>query len=371
MWIIVLLLILVYTAFLSFLAAGIIKLYQENKNYQPPKTPAHVDVVIPFRDEANNLQKLLHDLLNQTSPTSLFHISFIDDHSTDGGDKIINETIKKHHLNATLLHLPPDKIGKKEAILTGLENSNYEYVLTTDADCSLSPNWIKSMITHIVYENADLLLAPVIHTGKSVVGRLQSVESLSLLAVTMGTAGLGIPVLSNAANMSISRTTLNGLQDPFKTNISSGDDIFLMEALKSGKNQIAFNVEPAALVYTKASESWNKLIQQRARWMSKTKHYRFGSSKLTMIIFGIIQMGFLISIPVLIVNQALLSLLFLWIFKILYDNLLMYLVSSKYRVPFRLTDIIVFSALYPFWTLITNLFAYCTKSTWKGRPIKY
>ncbi|MEA3447871.1 MAG: glycosyltransferase [Bacteroidota bacterium] len=369
MWIFVLLLILFYTAFLSLLAAGIIKLYQGNKKYQPPNTPEQVDVVIPFRDEVNNINKLLHDLLNQTYPSSLFHVIFIDDHSTDGGDKIINETINKHHLNATLLHLSPDKKGKKEALLTGIEYSNNKYILTTDADCAMFPNWVNCMITQAMYNHADLLLGPVIHTGKSVVGRLQSVESLSLLAVTMGTAGLGIPVLSNAANMAINRNTLNTLQDPFKNSVSSGDDIFLMETLKTNKATIAFNPEQEALVKTKASESWNKLIQQRARWMSKTKHYRFGSSKLTMIIFGIIQIGFLISIPVLIVNQAFLSLLFLWIFKILYDNLLMYLVSSKYSVPFRLTESIVFSALYPFWTLTTNLFAYFTKSTWKGRPV--
>ncbi|MFO7789807.1 MAG: glycosyltransferase [Bacteroidales bacterium] len=369
MWIFLLALILVYTAFVSILASGIIKLYYQNKEKADTES-VHTDVIIPFRNEANNLHKLLHDLLNQTYPSSHFHILFIDDHSTDGGGKIINDAIKKHNLNASLLPLTPDKEGKKAALLTGIENSNNPYILTTDADCRMSSNWVKCMITQAKNNQSDLLLGPVIHTGKSVVGRLQSVESLSLLAVTMGTAGLGIPVLSNAANMVIRRNVLKSLQDPFNTNISSGDDIFLMETLKSNKNHIVFNVDQAALVYTRASESWKILIQQRSRWMSKTRHYRFGSSKLTMIIFGIIQMGFLISIPVLIVNQALLILLFLWLFKILYDHLLMYLVSTKYNVTFRLTDTIVFSALYPFWTLITTLIGYYTKALWKGRTVK-
>ncbi|MGC9331793.1 MAG: glycosyltransferase [Bacteroidales bacterium] len=370
MWIFVLLLILVYSSFLSFMAAGIIRLYKENKNHQPLTTPAQVDVVIPFRDEANNLHKLLHDLLNQTYPSTLFHVIFIDDHSTDGGDKIISEAINKHHLNATLLHLHPDQKGKKEALRNGLEKSNYAYILFTDADCSLPPNWIKSMVTQAATKKTDMLIGPVIHTGTSATAQLQSAESLSLLAVTMGTAGLGIPVLSNAANMVINRNTLNTLQDPFKNSVSSGDDIFLMENLKANKATIAFNTEQESLVKTKASETWGMLIQQRARWMSKTKHYRFGSSKLTMLIFGFIQVGFIVSIPALIIYQAWIILLSLWLFKILYDNLLMFLVSSKYHIQYRLTDNIVFSAIYPFWTVITTLTAYFTRSSWKGRPVE-
>ncbi len=371
MWIFVLLLILVYTAFVSLLAAGIIKLYRENKGHQPAKTRPRVNVIIPFRDEAHSIKKLIHDLVNQTWPSSHFQVFFVDDHSTDGGDIIISQAIKKHNLNAMLLHLPADKTGKKAALLTGLNNSTYDYILTTDADCRVSPNWIKSMMRQAALKKSDLLLGPVIHVGKSGIGRLQSAESLSLLAVTMGTAGIGTPVLSNAANMAIKREMINRLHDPFKAHVSSGDDIFLMETLKANKNPIAFNADREALVTTNASESWKKFIQQRARWMSKTKHYHCGSSKFTMFVFGGIQIGFIVSIPVLIVHQAFITMLFLWMFKILYDNLLMYLVSLKYKIPFGLTDNIIFSAIYPFWTVVTTLVAYNTKPLWKGRAVKH
>lgn len=52
-------------------------------------------------------------------------------------------SLEYQHLIETL---PADKKCKKAALMLGIQNARFEYILTTDADCIHSKNWVSSMV---------------------------------------------------------------------------------------------------------------------------------------------------------------------------------------------------------------------------------
>ena len=83
----------------------------------PPSTPrAMISVVVPARNEAENIGDLLNALKHQDYPASQFEIIVVDDHSTDKTADIV-----KQYDNVILISLKEDGINsyKKKAIEKG------------------------------------------------------------------------------------------------------------------------------------------------------------------------------------------------------------------------------------------------------------
>jgi biofilm PGA synthesis N-glycosyltransferase PgaC len=76
-------LVVCYTVFIALAIFGWLKLKEPKapENYQPV---TFISVLIPVRNEAGNILKLLNDLLVQSYPKTLFEVILIDDHSEDG-----------------------------------------------------------------------------------------------------------------------------------------------------------------------------------------------------------------------------------------------------------------------------------------------
>ena len=92
-------------------------------------------IIIPFRDEQENLPSLLKTIESLHYPSEMFEIIFINDQSTDSSEEIIKNRIKESHKKIIVLqnyHFSGSP--KKDAIELGIKNSNYEWILTTDAD---------------------------------------------------------------------------------------------------------------------------------------------------------------------------------------------------------------------------------------------
>src|SRR5258706_4955937 len=81
------------------------------------RSQTKISVIIPARNEKENIEKLLQALQQQTYPGELFEVIVVDDHSTDS-----TVTIVKQFANVNLLQLKDDEINsyKKKAIETGI-----------------------------------------------------------------------------------------------------------------------------------------------------------------------------------------------------------------------------------------------------------
>jgi len=241
-----------------------------------------VTVIIPARNEENNILNGLNDLLQQEFPEDLMEIIIVDDGSTD--ETFINATkFARNHPSFPLSILriePQDPISgsKKRAIKSAISCSSGDLILATDADTRFGKRWIASMVAYYEKFSPEMILGPVAYTdGPSLFSKIQSCEFMGLMAVTEGSCALDRPLMCNGANLAYSRKAfkmVGGFDDNW--DIPSGDDMFLMMKIrrKLGRKAVLFNRSTEAIVFTEPNKTIREFIHQRLRWVSKNKGYK-------------------------------------------------------------------------------------------------
>jgi cellulose synthase/poly-beta-1,6-N-acetylglucosamine synthase-like glycosyltransferase len=165
--------------------------------------------------------------------------------------------------------------GKKNAILTGLQNSTGNLIVTTDADCVHHKNWLREIMNHYGQYKPKMIIGPVLMKHRAYFGKIQALDFFSLMISGAAAAGLNKPIMCNGANLAYEKTLLDEFKNPFKIETFSGDDIFLMLAVKEKyPGQIHFLKSNHAVVYTKPEKSLFSFLSQRKRWASKSKYYK-------------------------------------------------------------------------------------------------
>jgi 4,4'-diaponeurosporenoate glycosyltransferase len=129
---------------------------------QKAKSSPKIAVIIPARNEAKNIAKLLNSLNEQTYKN--FETLVIDDHSTDA-TKIIAQNLNFRVLQSE--DLPPGWTGKSFALWQGVQATDSELLLFIDADCQLSPNLIESLLAEYEKTQGIVSLQPFHKTQKS------------------------------------------------------------------------------------------------------------------------------------------------------------------------------------------------------------
>lgn len=235
----------------------------------------NTSVIIAFRNEEENLDKLVKSLDVQTLQTDKIEFLFINDHSTDNSAQLLRALCDGKN-NFKLFELPESVKGKKAAIYYGIENANGELIVTTDADCYMGENWLRSIVAYYEKYKPKLISAPVIiENDKSWFANFQSVELLSLIGSGAGAIGINRPIMCNAANMAFEKGFYLKNQDLANSKYVSGDDIFfLLNTKKIGGKQIHFIKSHDAFVYTKPLKTMKEFVHQRIRWVSKSSGYR-------------------------------------------------------------------------------------------------
>ncbi len=127
----------------------------EKHDHGTPK----VSVIIPARNEENNIGKCLDSLLEQTYDN--FEIIVIDDSSEDKTGDIITQYAKNHSniIAVTAGRKPEDWMGKNWACMEGYKKTSGELLLFTDADATYSNNVISLTVSHLLSCNLDALTA--------------------------------------------------------------------------------------------------------------------------------------------------------------------------------------------------------------------
>jgi hypothetical protein len=119
-----------------------------------------------------------------------------------------------------------------------------------------------------------MILGEVYHgPGKSIASLFSMFEFSALQAITEAAVVAGHPVMCNAANMSFRRDVYLRHAGELRDNLPSGDDIFLMHAIKLAGGTIWYAGSRAAAVETATAVSAAALLRQRARWASKAYWY--------------------------------------------------------------------------------------------------
>jgi len=121
----------------------------------PSDTPL-VSVIIPARNERENIGRCIDSVLAQTYPN--IEIIIADDRSTDGTDEIV-EAISREHPNVTLLkitELPAGWTGKCHALWRARREARGQWLCFVDADTCLAPQNLHQVVCECRAQRIDM-----------------------------------------------------------------------------------------------------------------------------------------------------------------------------------------------------------------------
>jgi cellulose synthase/poly-beta-1,6-N-acetylglucosamine synthase-like glycosyltransferase len=302
-----------------------------------PEPHIRVTVVVAVRNEERNVTALLESLVLQDYPPGLLEIIIVNDNSTDRTPVTVSEFMEAHRESSGIsMRLIFNSFpGKKKAIRLGISRSAGELILTTDGDCIVGPGWVSSHVfeyegvgngnpgkpffswqgedsvaaasqtpshsgadsgttgrrfasvsgdgtgkisrqtSSFGEEGPAMVLAPVVQKHyRGFWSRFGVFEFSALQSITEATALAGHPVMCNAANMSFTKDVYLRHAGELRDELPSGDDIFLLHAVRRGGGTVRFAGSSAAAVVTAAAVTAAALLRQRARWASKGWYYR-------------------------------------------------------------------------------------------------
>lgn len=343
-----------------------------NVNKESQTSQTHFTIIIPFRNEANNLPHLLNSIAELAYQKNFFEIILVDDDSSDDSVKLINEfSAKNSDLDIQLLkNIRSSNSPKKDAISIAIPKAKYNWIVATDADCILPPLWLASFNTSIIVNNPNMLVAPVsFKSNSSFLSQFQLIDFLSMQGATIGGFGIQQPFMANGANLAYKKDLflkLNGFEN--NNFIASGDDVFLLENFVAhDKSKVLFLKNIEALVTTFPTNTWTELIQQRIRWAAKATHFKNPFAKgIGMVVFlanCIVVFSFVMSC------YNLKFLLFLFP-KVLIDTILIYKTADLYQEQLKLISYLKTVIFYSFFTVFIAVTSMFGSFKWKGRDFK-
>jgi glycosyltransferase involved in cell wall biosynthesis len=359
-----------YTLVVAVLTHGFCKHQNKTCSKSIDCTPT-VSIIIAARNESANVKVLLDSLMKQDYPSDLLEIILVDDHSTDE-----TASIAAAYANVKLIRLAGKNlgIGKKKAISEAIRQSSGRVLLFTDADCSMGPQWVRSMVGCLHSTHTQLVCGPVVLTGNNkLFCQLQQLEFVSLMGTTMGSIGIGFPLMANGANLAVTRSAYELAEAQMVARAqASGDDMFLMLAIREifGRKAVFFNSEQNAIINTPVKESLSEFFQQRARWVSKSAHYVqpwvlfTGAAVATLNGLLIVFFGLGFFIPVFFWGTVV-----LYAVKILADLPLIILANKLFGKPRLIRNYVLLQLIYPVYVVISIVAGRFFKIKWKARHI--
>ncbi len=358
---------MMYLTVIFIITLGWIQL--KDIQYNDVDVNTHVSIVVAVRNEENNLPALIKSLDSQDYPEELMEIVFVDDHSSDNTFELM-KTYAKGNKQVHCLHSKGE--GKKAALKYGFSKAYSELIITTDADCIIKPEWIRSLVSFYEKEKPKIILAPVVYDNeKNILQKFFSLDFISLVASGAGSVSLRLPLMGNAANMAITKDVVmqTGNINEWEK-YSSGDDVFLIHYVtkKFGASAVRFLKARSSLVVTSAPDNVKSFVFQRLRWGSKAKGYRLLWPVITAI--SVFMFNFLLTILAflgfIMPELWLLFLLFI-ILKFLIDYPVIKSFSTfvlKRKIVWYLFP---FELIYPFYISFIGFFSFFVKYRWKGR----
>ena len=277
-----------YCATLLFFFAGLFKKGGRQSALKP-----FVSIVIPAKNEAKNIVNILNNLSQQTYPEDLFEVIVVDDKSQDYTATIVNDFMGNIS-NLQLLSTAGVESSlryKKHPLNLGIRKSQGEILLLTDADCTVSSNWIAAMVSSFT-ENVGMVIgyseaSPV----RTITQKLEALDFLMLLSAARGSAALGDPYACTGQNLAYRRQAFDAVGgfSAFASQVG-GDDTLLMQQIKRQTSwEIVFSPDPDSFVKSTPQETAWGFITQRIRWASDTLQVW----KTDPLFFGIIVVTFL------------------------------------------------------------------------------
>ena len=343
------------------------------------KTPqTKFSIVIPARNEAANIENCIAGILAQNYPSHLFELIVIDDFSEDETANIVG-SIALQYNNVRLLRLQDFTKDeniiayKKRAIEIAIEQANHPWIVTTDADCSFTNNWLASYDAYIQEHNCVMIAAPVSYknTG-SFLSIFQVLDFISLQGITAAAVGSGSHTLCNGANLCYSKEAFESV-GKFSgiDHLPSGDDMLLMHKMKrSYPEKIGYLYAQDAVVTTAPSATLGLFIQQRIRWSSKALGYQDKIIFWILLLVYLVNFSLLVYLPVNLIETGNINNWLVFIgCKTLVELPFMFASAKYFKQQKLLWWFLFMQPFHILYTVVAGWFGTFGSYKWKGRTV--
>jgi poly-beta-1,6-N-acetyl-D-glucosamine synthase len=369
-------LLLIITAILFIIYALLIIYYWQSWKVIPIFTPSHqpkltISIIIPARNEEENISTLLQSLQRQDYPKELFEIIVVDDNSTDATAEIVRK-----FSGVKLLQLKEEGINsyKKKAIETGIASASGHLIVTTDADCIAGSKWLSTIAAFKEQNKSVFIASPVvINCNSSIVQVFQAMDFMMLQGITGAAVYKRKLTMCNGANLAYEKKAFDEVNGFVGIdNIASGDDMLLMYKIwKQYPGEVHYLKSKEVIIYTQAVTTWKAFFNQRIRWASKAKNYDDKRIFWVLLMVYFFNLSFLVLLLAgFWLPGAWICLIGLWVAKTLVELPFVSSLSSFFNKQSLVKYFFFFQPLHIVYTVVSGLFGQFGKYEWKGRKVK-
>lgn len=344
------------------------------ESFQPS---TFISIIIPARNEENNIEKCISSILGQDYPKHLFEVIVVDDHSTDGTADVVSKFNAQGVRCIALkdfLTAGETVAYKKKAIAAGVSVSKGTLIITTDADCTAPPEWLKYIAAIYQAEDPVMIVAPVDFTNNgSIVEIFQSLDFMSMQGITGAAHQMGLGNMSNGANLAFSKAAyqaVNGYEGV--EHFASGDDYLLMMKLQQAfPTRISYLKAPQAIVQTAPQPDCGSFLQQRIRWASKSGKYDDKRLTAILLLVYLFNLSFLVLAVIACFYPVLwLALLAILLLKTEAELYYLYPVAAFFKKKRQLLLFPFLQPLHIAYIILAGFLGFAGVYKWKGRTVK-
>ncbi len=317
-----------------------------------------VSVIICAKEELENLQSFLPDILNQDYPN--YEVIVVNDGNDEGTNLFLSDLKKIYpHLKSTFVPSDAKNLSTKKLALTlGIKAAKNEWLLLTDADCKPEgEKWISSMARNFT-ESTDIVLGYGAYFNEpSFLNRLITYDTLFSALQYLGFAKKGKAYMGVGRNLAYKKQVFydnNGFAGTLNL-LSGDDDLMINKAASTSNTRIESSRE--SITWSHPKRKFMSWYFQKERHLSVSSHYTdksrlsVGIEPLTRGLFYALFIVLLV-VSILKMNWILLgatTFLFLvrWITQVIIINK----ASKYYGGRLYILSLILFDVFLPLVTL--------------------
>lgn len=255
-------------------------------------------VLVCARDEETNIGACVESLYHLDYPKDRLQILIVDDKSTDRTPQILEEW-KQRMPNLEVLRTGDEILhmrGKVNALTQGMDVARGDFVMITDADSQVRPNWVKQYLKHYG-EDTGMVASVTLLNVRHFLDGVQSIDWSYGLGITMASANINVPLSVIGNNISVRRKAYEDVGGYREIPFSVTEDYALFQAIWHKQPwKVRFPVHLDLTVMSEPCPNFRTWWRQKHRWVK-------GGTSLKAL-------GYLIFVIGLLGNLAMIASLF-------------------------------------------------------------
>lgn len=340
---------------------------QKSEQWLPYKNSSlnGISLIIPVRNEENQLPILFQSLEKLTTSDIPFELIFVNDHSTDLTISLIEDFIKVNSW-AHLVHAPKptDTLqGKANAIHIGILSSTYDIICLSDADMTFQSTAFSFIFSKFnSHHDIDMICGVSYPVSPTFFGKIQMVDGLFLMGIAAGLFHSNHPITAIGNNMSFRKTSYQEVGGYPSIPFSVTEDFELFKTFIHDSKTVYFSTDAEMTHQTLPQPTITDYVNQRKRWIK-------GGLEMNWKGIGILSLGPLSGILFLIawLFSPLFGLLITGLRLFAHSSILLWM-ARKNALKISIMDYLAFEVFYFSYSIFIPIFIFISPSVdWKGR----